>query len=427
MKRVLIYSPDSLDPEGLRWIQALAHRLLLADDAVDVCVLGDMPANQGTDAAHLRRVHLPSLRSLIVHQTTQGQRERVPLSAALAQRSELIAQTLNQFGPDLLIVERLPLGRYDELGPILTNYGPRRPPKRVLLLRDLPGRSEPDSTQWATHGYFDVIAEHYDRVLVLGDQRVVDLGDEYAIPAAAASKIDYCGYLDERPPRSNPEFVRRALGVRPEQPLVLVRAGPGRDEEDLIRNLVVSLAQQEHRVRIHILCGQGMRESACLALTCIAHALPSVSVQHSSRDVLSLIAAADVVVTDAGYRSTCEILTLHKRAVLVPSTNPLPGEVQRAARLAARGLASVVSPARGPDAIVAAVVDELLSDPSDEPQNLRANDDAVGFATSTMLGLIDFDLDANHIDNAEAESGQVTRRARPGFAAPHASGVMATH
>jgi predicted glycosyltransferase len=91
-----------------------------------------------------------------------------------------------------------------------------------------------------------------------------------------------------------------------------------------------------------------------------AAALPQVSVQDFSDDMMSLMAAADVVVAMGGYNTVCELLTLRKRAVLVPRV--LPGQEQaiRAERMAALGLVRTLHPSRlTPEALMAAIGREL--------------------------------------------------------------------
>ena len=47
-----------------------------------------------------------------------------------------------------------------------------------------------------------------------------------------------------------------------------------------------------------------------------------MSVQDFSDDMMSLMAAADVVLAMGGYNTVCELLTLRKRALLVPRVKP---------------------------------------------------------------------------------------------------------
>jgi predicted glycosyltransferase len=73
-------------------------------------------------------------------------------------------------------------------------------------------------------------------------------------------------------------------------------------------------------------------------------ALPNVSLQDFSDDLMSLMAAADVVLSMGGYNTVCELLTLHKRAVVVPRVEPVAEQGIRAARMAARGLLRTLHP-----------------------------------------------------------------------------------
>jgi predicted glycosyltransferase len=61
-------------------------------------------------------------------------------------------------------------------------------------------------------------------------------------------------------------------------------------------------------------------------------------------DLVSYLAAADLVVSMAGYNTTCEILSLGKRALFIPRIHVRAEQRMRAERLAARGMARVLLP-----------------------------------------------------------------------------------
>ena len=58
-----------------------------------------------------------------------------------------------------------------------------------------------------------------------------------------------------------------------------------------------------------------MSEARRAAVHQAAQALPNASVQDFCDDMMSLMAAADVVVAMGGYNTVCELLTLRKRAL----------------------------------------------------------------------------------------------------------------
>jgi predicted glycosyltransferase len=85
-------------------------------------------------------------------------------------------------------------------------------------------------------------------------------------------------------------------------------------------------------------------------------------VQDFSDDMMSLMAAADVVVAMGGYNTVCELLTLHKRAVLVPRIKPGQEQCIRAARMSALGLVRMLHPrSLSPAALMDAVQAELAA------------------------------------------------------------------
>ena len=76
--------------------------------------------------------------------------------------------------------------------------------------------------------------------------------------------------------------------------------------------------------------------------------------------MMSLIAAADVVVADTSYRKICEVLALRRRAVVVPGTVSAHKLSLRAQRLAELGLIRMVSRQEfGPHSLIEAVGAEL--------------------------------------------------------------------
>jgi predicted glycosyltransferase len=77
---------------------------------------------------------------------------------------------------------------------------------------------------------------------------------------------------------------------------------------------------------------------------------------------MSLIDAADLVVCMGGYNTVCEVLTLGKRAIVVPRVRPVQEQWIRAQRMAKRGLLRALHPdSLTPQALGALVRDELAA------------------------------------------------------------------
>jgi len=72
----------------------------------------------------------------------------------------------------------------------------------------------------------------------------------------------------------------------------------------------------------------------------------SLIVRDFSNDMMTCMDAADVVVSMGGYNTVCELLTLRKRAVIVPRAKPVAEQLIRAERMAALGLLRCIHPER---------------------------------------------------------------------------------
>ena len=66
-----------------------------------------------------------------------------------------------------------------------------------------------------------------------------------------------------------------------------------------------------------------MSEAQRTELAQLARRIPGVVLQAFSDDMMSLIDAADLVVAMGGYNTVCEVLTLGKRAIVVPRVRPV--------------------------------------------------------------------------------------------------------
>jgi len=278
-------------------------------------------------------------------------------------RANLLRSAVIDFVPDLLLVDKKPFGVEDELCSAFEALpGGDRRPRLVLLLRDILDHPASTAQIWRKNGYFDAVTSWYDQVLVVGTPQVFDLKREYDFPALAGAKVHYCGYIARPPGRSSRVAARDALGVRPEQPLVLVTPGGGEDGDALLRAMLAGLASvpSSARPRTHIVCGPELVDVQRDLIEAEAKRLDGVSLQRFSDDMMSLMAACDVAVSMGGYNTVCELLTLRKRAVVVPRSRPGLEQTIRAQRMAALGLLRMLDPAQlSPETLMRAVQEEL--------------------------------------------------------------------
>ena len=364
MKRILIYSHDTFGLGNIRRMLEIGRHLVQASPEVAVLVITGSPMLHAFRIPdRIDYVKLPCL-SRNVDGRYGARSLPLTLDELVRLRANLIRSTIADFAPDLILVDKKPFGVEDELSGALADLqsGPRRP-KLVLLLRDILDSPEATTRVWRKNGYFEAIEAYYDQVLVVGSPDVFDMRREYRFPPFAAAKVSFCGYIAREAGRQSRADVRRGLGVREDQPLVLVTPGGGEDGHELIGACLSGLKAlpAPRRPRTHIVCGPEMTDARRIAIEAAAE-MPQVSLQDFSDDMMSLMAGSDVVLAMGGYNTVCELLTLRKRAVLVPRVKPGVEQYMRAERMAGLGLVRMLHPdGLTPAALMAGLQAELAA------------------------------------------------------------------
>ena len=364
MKRILIYSHDTFGLGNIRRMLEIGRHLVQASPEVSVLVITGSPMLHAFRIPdRIDYVKLPCL-SRNVDGRYGARSLPLTLDELVRLRANLIRSTIADFAPDLILVDKKPFGVEDELSGALVDLqsGPRRP-KLVLLLRDILDSPEATTRVWRKNGYFEAIEAYYDQVLVVGSPDVFDMRREYRFPPFAAAKVSFCGYIAREAGRQSRADVRRGLGLREDQPLVLVTPGGGEDGHELIGACLSGLKSlpAPRRPRTHIVCVPEMTDARRIAIEAAAE-MPQVSLQDFSDDMMSLMAGSDVVLAMGGYNTVCELLTLRKRAVLVPRVKPGVEQYMRAERMAGLGLVRMLHPdGLTPAALMAGLQAELAA------------------------------------------------------------------
>jgi predicted glycosyltransferase len=154
-------------------------------------------------------------------------------------------------------------------------------------------------------------------------------------------KILYTGYLRRAVPQLT-EAVAIPVG---EEPYVLVTVGGGDDGMSVVDWV---LRAYEHDPGIPLaavlVLGPFMPPAMQRQFRERAKLLPRIAVVTFDAHVELLMEKAVGVVAMAGYNTFCEILSLDKRAILVPRTKPREEQLLRALRAADLGLVRTLDP-----------------------------------------------------------------------------------
>ena len=333
--RVALYSHDAMGLGHVRRNLAIADTL--AHEGASVLLVAGTPEVRSfTAPPGVDYLVLPG----VAKSGTGGYAARslrLGLEDLAAVRAATLEGALRAFDPDLLVVDKLPLGVADELGPALRLLRDRGETRTVLGLRDVLDEPEIVRREWELTRFEDSVRELYDEIWVYGPREVFDTAAVYGLPDDV--RVRFTGYLGHR----------RALGphappIAGDRPLQLCVVGGGQDGFALAgafaraplppgsRGLVVTgpFMPPRERDALEALCA---RRDDMAAVDFVSESEP-------------LLTAASNVVAMGGYNTVCELLTHGSRALIVPRVKPRREQAIRAGCLRDLGLVDVLEPDR---------------------------------------------------------------------------------
>jgi predicted glycosyltransferase len=347
MKKMLVYSHDTYGLGNITRMLAICQHLLEVIPDLSILLVTGSPVVHSLRLAELLDyIKLPSL-----NRVARGEYTTKYLSASLNDaiqlRSDLIFATLVNFKPDLFMVDKKPLGVKRELAKTLDYlHTEQQETSLVLVLRDILDTPEAVRSNWERNGHYEALGRFYDLVLVLGEEEIFDPVKEYNFPLQVVDRTVFCGYIKrEAEPHSRREM-RRMLGVDEKERLVLVTPGGGQDGFQIIESYLTAVraASNNHQFKSLVICGPEMPEQQKTKLHRKAATDPRVMFYDFTGEMMSLMAASDVVVAMGGYNTVCEILSLKKRAIVIPRVKPTEEQWLRAERMSRLGLFKTIHP-----------------------------------------------------------------------------------
>lgn len=261
----------------------------------------------------------------------------------IAVRKGLIEEAFRYHQPDLILVDRYPLGMKEELVPALDWLrGEGGDAAAVLGLRDIIDEPAAVQDEWKRAGHSEAIRRYYDSVLVYGDRAVFDPIAEYDIDDDIADRAHFTGYLTDDLSSEASGFRQRlvAEGCR----LALCTLGGGGDAFHIAEAfLQAAAALKPEGWRALLITGPYMAAQDVDGLRRMDTG-PAVQIVEMVTDLPGYLAAADAVVCMGGYNTMCEVLAMGTPAVVVPRVTPRREQLMRASLFASRGLVRIVDP-----------------------------------------------------------------------------------
>jgi len=346
-KRVLIYSHDSFGLGHLRRCRKIAHSLVARRKAASVLILSGSPIIGSFDF----RTRVDFVRIPGVIKLRNGEYSSLSLHMDIAEvlemRAAIIRHTAEAFAPDLLIVDKEPLGLRGEIHDtlrIMKTAGTRL----VLGLRDVMDDPDALAVEWERKNPLPALKDLYDDILVYGLPEICDPLSGIDIPDQVRRKMTYTGYLASEYGSAASTATDAPANPWQDQPYLLVTPGGGRDGEDLV-DWVLSAYETEPTLdqAALVVFGPFMRPQRRQRFLARIERLEGVRAITFDNRLERLMAGATGVVAMGGYNTFCEILTFDKPAVLVPRRYPRAEQFIRAERAERLGLVRMLSDVDG--------------------------------------------------------------------------------
>ncbi|GGH37308.1 glycosyltransferase family protein [Microbacterium album] len=343
--RIVLYSHDSVGLGHIRRNLALAHALTerlgreRGEAVTGMLIAGRPEATEFPPPPGWDWLIVPGVR-----REPDGYAARaldVDLDTLAAVRGGAFHAAVSSFRPDLIIVDRHPLGVARELDSALRAVRREQPGCAVVLgLRDVLDAPDVARAEWRAAGGGRSLRRLFDAVWVFGDPAVHDASATGELPAGLRGLVRHTGYLSAGR--------TRGAGFTVDEPFVLTTVGGGADGARLATAAAAAPVPEGYRHLVVL--GPQMPAAERAAVRAVA--AEGTRVVRRVPDVLALAQRAAAVVCMGGYNTLCEVMSTRTPALVVPRVARRAEQLIRARALARAGAVDTALP----DDIDAAVI-----------------------------------------------------------------------
>lgn len=375
--RFIFYANELIGLGQLRRTLALATHLAKADPGPSSLILSGSPVEPTFRLPpRVDTVKLP-LRSRDLDGNLSSARLELSSDELRSLRSSIALAATTSFQPDVVVVDKLPLGQAGELEATLDALKAASDCRLVLGLRDIEDSPERVRHKWGPK-MRAALARYYDAILVYG-------------PGSSPDAIDCIGGFDLDVPIHHVGYVGASIPDRGPDDLepgyVLATAGGGFDGFRLLATFAEAVKMRPLGCPAVMVTGPLMGSGERRHLMRLTDGL-DIRCTELRNDMESVIAGSRAVVSMAGYNTVAEVMRAGKPAILVPRVRPSEEQLIRADVLAAAGLQQMIHPAELSARCLRNAIDRLLrrEAPSPRPDHYAGTERA-GRILARLAGL----------------------------------------
>ncbi len=263
----------------------------------------------------------------------------------LARRLSRFAQIMEQYRPDIFLVELFPFGRRKfrfELLPILQGVKQAKwgPCKAVCSVRDI--LVEKANPQKHVDRVLSMLNPNFDGVLVHADPSLVTLDETFPGVEAIEPEVHYTGYVARQPESGAGDALRKELELG-DTPLVVLSAGGGTVGSELLK-ATIQASVLLHPTHAHTLCvfsGPYASDEEYAAYQVLAAGNDWITVKRFTKRFPDYLDAASLSVSLGGYNTTMNLLAADTYGLLYPFKQNQEQHM-RTERLDAKGIVQLL-------------------------------------------------------------------------------------
>jgi len=279
----------------------------------------------------------------------------VDMQMIASMRCDILRSTAAAFDPDVVVVDKTPLGLRDELVPMLDDLRQRGRARIVLGLRNVEDDPARVREAWSEAGVLSAVARYYDCVVVYGPANTTSDALSCLEGVTLPVPVVRVGFVGSLPASTPPDDLPSDY--------LLVTVGGGSDGSDLIDAVLDAEQHAPFPFPIVVVTGPLMSPAIVsrLANRCDGEHVRLFEFRH---DMGNVLAGAVGVVTMGGYNTISEVLQTGVPALVIPRVRPSQEQLIRARQLVDLDLAAMLHP----DDITPAHMFDAVSDMVGRPR-----------------------------------------------------------
>ena len=241
------------------------------------------------------------------------------------ERQKQLLDLVKNENPDFFLIELYPFGRRAfkfELIPVLNFIKDNRRMncKVVCSMRDI--LVERKNSLKYESGVIDALNNWFDAVLVHSDPQLIKLGSTFSRLDKIKIPLVYTGFVTPVPDKKKVKHIRENLRLQNKKRLIVASAGGGNVGAPLLRAVVNAYNElsSKENIMLNVYTGPYMEKEDKQYLQSVADssANSGIRVKEFTSDFVSLLGAADLSVSMAGYNTCMNIVAANVPSLVWP-------------------------------------------------------------------------------------------------------------